>query len=645
MSHYRRGFALLLLLSLALFIAQADKPIFRLQLLHFSDMDGDDADVLENVGNLSALVSSFRQELPDNTLVLSAGDNYIPGLRYNASANPKLDLVLGIGRPGRADVALLNALRVHASAVGNHELDEGPTAFVQAITAEHHPDAAASFPGARFPFLSANIDFTTDAHTADLVAPNGQNVLNIPARLVASAFVELAGEKIGLVGAATPDFLNITATGGLAITPNDFDATDDISLDALAANLQGAVNELTAASINKIVLVAHMQQLAIEKALAPRLRDVDIIIAGGSNTLLADADDRLRPGDRATGTYPLVFRSPTGNAILVVNTAGDYSYLGRLVVDFNSSGRILSNSLDTTNSGAYATDHINASGTTGPMPDVVAISSALAAVFEDDSSDGSVLGHSSVLLEGRREKVRTEETNLGNLAADANLDLARLVDASTLLSLTTGGVIRAGIEAGPISQFDIKNTLSFNNDLILVTVTTPELITLIEHGVAASRSGATPGQFPQVGGLSFSFDLTQPGVAWHDASDCDSGANPSFGALSRVVDLVVLASKEPDAVDTVVRGGLLQGSPGRRFRLVTSRFLVAGGDGYPYPCLSAPELVSLREMPPDDGTVSFAPAGTEQDALAEFLQKNFFTTPYDRAETVAAEDSRIRHVR
>ena len=59
--------------------------------------------------------------------------------------------------------------------------------------------------------------------------------------------------------------------------------------------------------------------------------------------------------------------------------------------------------------------------------------------------DGNVFGRSLVFLEGRRDFVRTEETNLGNLTADANLAMARQTDAATVISIKNGGGIRAEI--------------------------------------------------------------------------------------------------------------------------------------------------------------------------------------------------------
>ena len=49
--------------------------------------------------------------------------------------------------------------------------------------------------------------------------------------------------------------------------------------------------------MNKVILLAHMQQIVIAQELAKRLVDIDIIIAGGSHTRLLDETDRLRDGD------------------------------------------------------------------------------------------------------------------------------------------------------------------------------------------------------------------------------------------------------------------------------------------------------------------------------------------------------------
>ena len=52
---------------------------------------------------------------------------------------------------------------------------------------------------------------------------------------------------------------------------------------------------------------------------------------------------------------------------------------------------------------------------------------------------------------------------------------------------------------GQVSQLDIENSLRFNNGLTLLTLTATQFQAVIEHGVAATGPGSTPGQFAQVG--------------------------------------------------------------------------------------------------------------------------------------------------
>ncbi len=509
---------------------------FTLQLLHAADFDGATG-ALDNVEPFSALLDAFRAERPDETLVLSSGDNYIPGPRFFAAEDDSLAPLLGVPGPGRADIALLNAMGFQASAVGNHDLDTGTEGFAALLSPDDGADedgnlAATPWPGASFPYLSANLGYAADEALAPLVVAAGQPASTIPGGLTASTTIEVGGDTVGVVGATTPELASITSTGTLTVLPEDGD-----DLDALAAEIQPAVNALIDEGIDKIVLLAHMQQIAIEQALATRLDGVDIIVAGGSNTILADADDALRAGDVAIDTYPLEYASASGEPVLVVNTDADYRYLGRLVVGFDDDGVLLPATLDESVNGAYAaTSDAAAALGAMPVPEVASIATALRDVLA--TRDGNIVGRTDVYLDGRRSQVRTEETNLGNLTADANLWLARQADPSVAVSLKNGGGIRsdiglvvqppgsndpadveflpppanvaAGKAEGDISEFDLQGALRFNNGLTLLTLTAAELVDVLEHAVAASGDGATPGQFPQVGGLSLRI---RPGAA------------------------------------------------------------------------------------------------------------------------------------
>ncbi|MCG5535887.1 bifunctional metallophosphatase/5'-nucleotidase [Ectothiorhodospira mobilis] len=618
---------------------------FQLQLLHYADVDGGGTAALENVEAFSALVDHFRGGMPEHTVLVSSGDNYIPGPIFQASDDERVGAVTGAAGVGRGEIAMANALGVQVSAVGNHELDAGTETFAGIISAD------GDYPGAQFPYLSGNLDFSSDLHLADLVTTDADAAEDGAGRLAASAVVTVDGERVGFVGASTPTLASITSTGDIGITPEGFDGSEE-ALDALAQVIQEDVDVLLDMGIDKIILLAHMQQIQVEQALAPRLCGVDVIVAGGSNTLLADGDDILRAGDTAADFYPLEYTAACDEApVLVVNTDGDFTYLGRLMLEFDDQGRIITDALDPAMNGAWAAteDTVNRLGAE-PIPGVMAVSDALRDVLVE--KDGNVQGHTDVYLDGRRTTVRSRESNLGDLTADANLWYAGQLDEveDPVISLKNGGGIRADIgrinappgstdasevqylppagndygkPEGGVSQLDIETSLAFNNGLVTLTVTAAELWDILEHAVAAAGPDATPGSFPQVAGVRFEFDTSRTARTGGD----DNQGAATTGERIRTLKVV---DDSGAVTDTVVENGALVGDAGRTFRLVTLNFLadcaVDGGDcgdGYPYKNLTAPDYRSLEEPAytvNDPGLSDFAPAGTEQDALGEYLQ-------------------------
>ncbi len=455
----------------------------------------------------------------------------------------------------------------------------------------------------------------------------------------------------------------------------------------LAAQLQPIIDQMRADGINKIILQAHLQNIANEKQLATLLKGVDIILAAGSNTRLGDADDEAVsfPGHDANfaDTYPLVITDAEGGKTLIVNTDNEYTYLGRLKVDFDAEGKIIVDNLDddAAINGAYAATEENvaeawnttvdnleatafAEGTKGDkvrdltdaVGDVIAV------------KDGNVFGYTDVYLEGERAFVRSEETNLGSLTADANAHALREAlgasDDLVIVSFKNGGGIRAqigtlsapdpvdgtvdklpppanaeaGKEEGGVSQLDIENSLRFDNKLMAFDTTAAGLKAILEHGVAA---GTLQGRFPQIGGVSFSWD-------------------PDLPAGSRVSDIALVDGNGVSYA--LYDNGVLQAGVPATITVVTLNFLANGGDGYPTKAngsnfryllsdgtLSAPVDEALNFT---DNTViaSFTPAGTtllgEQQALGEFMQEFHGTqeTAFDVADTSVEFDERIQNL-
>jgi 5'-nucleotidase / UDP-sugar diphosphatase len=632
-------------LSLALLLAACapatESPAFELQLLHFSDVDGG-RDIVGNAPRFSALLNTFRSQKPDNTLVLSSGDNWIPGPEYNVAEDEGLASVVGgTAGAGRAHVAWLNALGVQAASFGNHEFDAG-TGAVAALVGPGSEEGD-TWKGTAFPYLSTNLDFSTDEALAPLISTDGAPASDLAGKLAAYTMLTVGGETIGIVGATTPSLGSISSIGGITMQPENPE-----DLDALAALIQADVDALTAQGINKIVLLTHMQQIIIEQTLAPKLTGVDIIVAGGSNTILADENDRLLPDDVAEGTYPLQFAGADGSPVLIVNTDGDYNYLGRLVAGFDVNGVLLPTSLNSTVNGAYATDEqgLTDQGLTAAnsIPEVQAISDALGGALALRA--GNIVGYTSVYLNGARRSVRTEETNLGNLAADAQLVYAQSVDPTTSISIKNGGGIRGAIgacivppgstgeavcdipqgipgvsEPGAVSQLDLEIAFRFNNGLTLVTVTGEELKALMEQAVSAVENVGGP--FPQIAGITLTFD-------------------PNQAVGSRVVGIAA-NDASGNSVTVVENGAINPDAAAQTFRVVTLGFLAEGGDDYPFPTGPEANVVNLTQEGVRTGTFTFADDGTEQDVLAEYFAANYpdSGTAFNVADTSASEDMRI----
>lgn len=641
---------------------------FTLQILHFSDVEPGNI-FLDTAANAAALVDAFEDDFA-NSLTLSSGDLIIPGPFLVAGVDPAIDAVVpgASGGQGRALYAILNEMGVQASAVGNHEFDLGTSAFSGAFA------PSGAWVGALFPYLTANLDFSGDSALAgrftETLGEGLEMADTLNGRIAPSVVIEENGELIGIVAATTQLVESLSSTGGVEVEgfptgPGANGETDDMTL--LAAQLQIYVDDLIAQGVNKIILTTHLQDIALEQELATLMSGVDIIMAGGSNTRLGDGNDEAVafPGHEASfeDTYPIVATGADGNTTMIINTDSELTYVGRLVIDFDDDGNIIADSYDEDVSGAYASTAENvavawettvdnldetafAEGTRGDA--VAEIVEAVEAVIIAKTEN--VFGFSDVYLEGERNQVRGQETNLGNLTADANADAARdalALDGATtaVVSIKNGGGIRAQIGAidpetgdklsnpdGEISQLDVENALRFDNRLMVFDTTAQGLLNILNSPNAVAEGN---GGFIQIGGVRFSYD-------------------PTRAAGQRVRD-VVLVNEAGDTVAIVASDGrVVDGAPAL-ITAVVLNFTANGGDGY----LIKPNGSNFRFLL-DDGTVSAAVEESldftgadvvpenalgEQQAFEEYLEENFETpeTAFDETDTPEEFDTRIQN--
>jgi 2',3'-cyclic-nucleotide 2'-phosphodiesterase (5'-nucleotidase family) len=112
----------------------------------------------------------------------------------------------------------------------------------------------------------------------------------------------------------------------------------------------------------------------------------------------------------------------------------------------------------------------------------------------------------TVELDSRNASVRGQETNMGDLIADA-------IRASTGadVAITNGGGIRANklYPAGSsITRRDILTELPFGNSTALVDITGADIVAALENGLSQVEN--RQGRFPQVSGMVVTYDPRQP---------------------------------------------------------------------------------------------------------------------------------------
>jgi len=634
---------------------------YTLQLLHFGDAEPVRL-ALDRAPLLAAMSEAYAGAF-ENTLTLAGGDSFILGAFLYAGADPMLDAVAAIGKTAlaRPEIALLNLIGVDASAVGVHEWDLGSEVLVGAI----QPDEA--WGGAQFPILAANLNFTADgaANAIFSSVPFDGATSPVPSteelkgRLAPMAVVEKGGEKIGLVGVTTQMLEALSSPSGTVVagaTEND--------LNLLAAQVQACVDEFVDEGINKIVLLSHLRDVSLEQALAGRLRGVDIILAAGVNAY--------------TGAYPVVTQDQLGEPMLIVGTGSEFGQLGRLVVDFDLEGRLMVESLadygsavglrNVTAANAAAAWGVTTSalattafapGTKGAA--VAEVTAAVRAVWEEKES--VIHGYTAVFLDGGTE-VWNQETQLGNLSADANVEALRLaVGASTvpLVGVIPAATIRTPIGAvtddangtvkrpplgevsvgkpfGGISQLDVESALRLNHGLMTFETSPQGLKTLLEHGVAAWPNQAP---FPQVSGVMFAWDPARPAgdritsMALVNADGSAGAALFKEGPLS-----AALLVKAPPVIQVVTVNALANGGMGYPAKSIGDnfRYLLANGTLGPVIANKDFDFLVAPQLPNN--------ASSEQVALATFLQSRHgnLTFAFRSAETEFSQDERIQNL-
>ncbi|MGI6699710.1 MAG: bifunctional metallophosphatase/5'-nucleotidase [Christensenellales bacterium] len=440
--------ALILVLGLTV-TGFAEAPKGRLVILHTNDIHG--RAVADPVGKVLgyAAIAQYKKDLEaagDSVLLLDAGDA--------CQGTPLVNLSMG-----KTAIEFMNAAGYDAMALGNHEFDWGL-------------DNAKQLAGlANFPVLSANII----------------NHLEGDLTFVANKIFEMPnGMKVGVFGLSTPETMT-------KAHPDKVRGIDFLQGETLYEAAQKQVDELNAAGADIVVLLSH---LGMDDESAPnrsldvleKVTGIDLLIDGHSHTLLE--------------------KGKMVNDTLVVSTGSYGQNLGMVVYDgekltasqFSGLGKSAVVEIEGVPYSVLVNAKLDA--------DVAELVNNTNQAVKEELS--KVFAKTEVFLNGERAPGnRTEETNLGDFAADAILWAAReALGDKVVAAITNGGGIRASIEVGDITMNDMKTVFPFGNEVSVLEVKGSELLEALEAATSATPKAL--GAFPQVSGMVFSIDTTVP---------------------------------------------------------------------------------------------------------------------------------------
>jgi 5'-nucleotidase len=302
--------------------------------------------------------------------------------------------------------------------------------------------------GAKFPLISANLDAHNEPALKGKISP--------------WTVITRDGVKYGLFGLTSLDTQNNSRPGPNVTFTNPLQAA------------RSAVSALQAKDVRCIIALSQLGW-DLDLELARQVGGIDVIVGGHSHTV--------------PEKYPTVITTDAPPTLVV--QAGAYNqYLGRLDVRFDREGviQVHTGVLMRIDSKVEpdAAAQVRLAEYKGPVDALMAQS----------------IGRTAAALDGDRARLRSQETNLGDLVADAFL--AQAAPQGAVLAMVNSGAIRASVPAGSVSLGQVMAVLPMAGMVTRVELTGQQVIDALENGVGMVEQGN--GRFLQVSGLRYTWD-------------------------------------------------------------------------------------------------------------------------------------------
>jgi 5'-nucleotidase len=250
------------------------------------------------------------------------------------------------------------------------------------------------------------------------------------------------------------------------ITPDKLKHTRIIDpIDAAGQHLPALKREGAAV----IVAVTHMT-FATDRALIEKYPEIDLVIGGHEHFLI----------------------TATENRTLISKAGSDAKTVARIDVNRQPGGTV-----------ERFYELLPMTSTIPDDPHTAAVIKSFESRLSSELD--AVVGTTRVPLDGISGRLRTQETNLGNVVADAIR-----ADAGTDLAIVNSGSIRGNrvFPAGPLTRRTLIEIHPFDN--VIVKLSMPGRVVLQALNSGVQRLPAAAGMFPQVSGLRAVVDASAP---------------------------------------------------------------------------------------------------------------------------------------
>ena len=355
-------------------------------------------------------------------------------------------------------VEIMNELGYVASTVGNHEFDYGMDRFFELTDL------------ADYDYVSANF-----------VDKDGNRVLD------AYTVVEAAGHKIAFVGVSTPETFTSSSPAYFQDENGNFiygfcEGND--GADFYAA-VQTAVDDARNDGADLVVVLSH---LGTNAESAPYTSSDLIVNTNGIDVVLDGHSHSVWEGERV--------KNKDGEEVILSSTGTKLANLGSLTIVDGEEGVELETKL---HDEALFQDEEMEAFVAGIKAQYAELAQTVVARSDVDLT---IVDPTATDADGKPIRIiRSQETNLGDLCADAYRAMS-----GADIAFVNGGGIRTSIPAGDITYEQIISVHPFGNALCVVEATGQEILDALEMGVRNLPS--ENGGFLQVSGISFEIDMS-----------------------------------------------------------------------------------------------------------------------------------------